>query len=65
MFWIGSMPCGGPRSARCMVRSGCVAECGWDPGTVSSSSAKPGNQALAAKRRGGAVGEGLEPEPGT
>ena len=42
MFWTNSIPRGGPPSARYMVLFGSVAECGWDPGTVSSNSEKPG-----------------------
>ncbi len=52
MFWTSSIPRGGPRFARCMVLFGSAAECGWDPGTVSSSSAKPGKPSAGSETPG-------------
>jgi hypothetical protein len=52
MFWSSSMLRGGPRSARSTVQFGSVAACGWDPGTVSSSSEKPGKLSAGSERRG-------------
>ena len=49
--WRSSILSAGPRSARSTVQFGSVAACGWDPGTVSSSSEKPGKPSAGSEVR--------------